>query len=113
DGFDFLALAPTSPVKPNLARDTALATHTNRTVKTGAAGQAANFENVTGGAGNDLIIGNAANNSLVGGNGRDLLIGGVGPDSLSGGAGDDLLLGDPTIYDANLAALDAILTAWT
>src|SRR5262249_2261388 len=90
DRLDFAALAATVPGAANLTRDAALATHTNRTVKTGGAGQAANFENVTGGAGNDQITGNAANNSLVGGAGNDTLDGGAGTDTLDGGAGTDV-----------------------
>src|SRR5205823_4277322 len=85
-------LTSTTPVTVNLLSDTATATHTNRTVKTGAAGQAANFENVTGGAGNDKIgraagrdrlVGNAGNDSLVGSSGNDTLVGGEGNDTYS------------------------------
>src|SRR5262249_57138478 len=49
DRLDFSALAATAPVTANLTSDATLATHANRTVKTGGAGQAANFENVTAG----------------------------------------------------------------
>ena len=87
DRLDFSALAATDPVTVNLTSDTALAVHANRTVKTGATGQAAYFENVTGGAGNDTITGNAADNVLVGGAGNDTLDGGPGNDTLDGGSG--------------------------
>ncbi len=47
------------------------------------------IENAVGGAGNDLIIGNAVANSISGGTGNDLLRGGGGDDRLDGGAGRD------------------------
>jgi Ca2+-binding RTX toxin-like protein len=51
-------------------------------------------ENLTGGTGNDLLVGDAAGNSLDGGAGNDLVVGGAGNDSLLGQAGDDDLYGD-------------------
>ncbi len=51
------------------------------------------FENVTGGAGNDSITGDNAANRLEGGGGNDTLLGGIGDDILIGGAGADLLIG--------------------
>jgi RTX calcium-binding nonapeptide repeat (4 copies)/Beta-propeller repeat len=71
------------------------------------------FENVLGGAGNDLLVGNAEANILQGGGGRDVIIGGFGADKLLGGRGDDILIGSATIYDRNATALDAILTEWS
>jgi Ca2+-binding RTX toxin-like protein len=47
------------------------------------------IENVTGGAGNDALIGNAANNTLRGGGGDDTLEGGQGNDRLEGGGGNN------------------------
>ncbi len=47
------------------------------------------IENALGGAGNDTLIGNDANNLLDGGAGADTLIGGVGNDTMDGGAGID------------------------
>ncbi len=52
-----------------------------------------NFENLTGGAGNDSLTGDMNDNSLDGGAGNDALIGGAGNDTLVGGAGDDVLAG--------------------
>jgi|GEM_PF-1825043 len=59
-------------------------------------------ENVTGGAGNDVLTGDGAANELDGGSagadrlsgagGADTLVGGPGRDTLDGGAGDDTLL---------------------
>jgi Ca2+-binding RTX toxin-like protein len=48
-----------------------------------------NFENITGGSGNDRFAGNSASNTLLGGLGDDVLIGYGGADILTGGAGRD------------------------
>lgn len=63
--------------------------------------------------GNDILVGNAGMDTLVGNNGRDLMIGGQDADTLDGGNDDDLEIGGATAYDANVAALDAILAEWT
>lgn len=52
------------------------------------------IENAKGGAGNDEIIGNTANNKLEGNAGRDSILGGAGNDQLYGGTGNDTLLGE-------------------
>ena len=46
-----------------------------------------------GGAGDDILLGSAAANSLDGGWGRDVIRGGAGQDTLNGGDGDDVLDG--------------------
>ncbi|GGW41282.1 hypothetical protein GCM10011452_32050 [Gemmobacter lanyuensis] len=51
------------------------------------------IEHVTTGQGDDLIVGNAANNSLIAGAGADRLFGGDGSDRLMGGRGADTLTG--------------------
>src|SRR5262245_42443285 len=51
------------------------------------------FENVVGGAGDDMITGNSLANILTGAAGNDTLNGGGGNDTLFGGAGNDLLIG--------------------
>jgi Ca2+-binding RTX toxin-like protein len=93
DRLDFGALAAGNAVTVVLTNDAPsnLASHANRVVRTTAAGQAVNFENVTGGAGNDKLTGNAAANSLAGGDGNDTLSGAAGDDTLAGGAGTDRL----------------------
>ncbi len=48
-------------------------------------------ENVTGGAGGDVLTGDAGDNVLLGNGGNDTLIGGLGADTLSGGAGSDIV----------------------
>ncbi len=49
------------------------------------------IENLTGGAGDDTLIGDDAANVLAGGAGDDTLVAGAG-DDVEGGAGDDLIL---------------------
>lgn len=46
------------------------------------------------GAGDDVAIGNAQNNSFAGGAGHDIIIGAGGSDVIDGGAGNDWLYGD-------------------
>jgi hypothetical protein len=52
------------------------------------------IENGTGGSGDDIIIGNAANNILIGNEGDDELHGRGGNDLLTGGTGDDYFIFD-------------------
>jgi acrosin len=96
---------------------------------TGTAG-VFNIQNITGGSGNDILLGsNAANifsgsggndvlaggggsDILNGDSGQDILLGGAGADALDGGAGDDILIGGITTYDANISALNAIMAEW-
>lgn len=91
DTLNFSAMTVAVVVK--LASDPALAVMPNRTVKTQAAGQAANFENAIGGTGGDSLTGNAAANRLSGGLGNDVMDGGAGNDSIFGGANNDKLTG--------------------
>lgn len=48
---------------------------------------------LSGGDGNDLVIGGSGNNTLDGGDGNDFLISGAGNDRLYGGNGNDILIG--------------------
>jgi Ca2+-binding RTX toxin-like protein len=52
-----------------------------------------NIENLTGGAGNDQLVGDTLVNVLKGGAGDDVLKGDAGDDFLDGGAGNDSMLG--------------------
>lgn len=58
---------------------------------TGGAGKdtLSNFENLTGGIGDDVLIGSAAINTISGGAGNDKISGGLGGDALEGGSGID------------------------
>ncbi|MBB5223126.1 serralysin [Amaricoccus macauensis] len=68
------------------------------------------IENVQGGSGNDILIGDAANNALSGNNGNDLLAGRVGDDGLFGGSGNDTLDGgDGTDILSGGAGTDTII----
>jgi Ca2+-binding RTX toxin-like protein len=64
-----------------------------------------NVENATGGAGDDILIGNAGVNILTGGAGNDTLIGGAGADILDGGTGSDT-----ADYSASNAGITVNLT---
>lgn len=52
-----------------------------------------NIENVSGGAGDDILIGDGEDNLLDGDGGNDTLIGYLGNDILNGRSGDDRLFG--------------------
>jgi Ca2+-binding RTX toxin-like protein len=122
DGSDTLDYsAYTSTVTVDLAAGTASGV---ATLKLGS------VENVTGGGGNDRLLGDANDNVLSGGGGddvlvggdgqdilygdvgRDLLIGGKGKDKLYGGADEDILIGGTTSHDSDLTALDALMAEW-
>ena len=50
------------------------------------------IENATSGNGNDILVGNSADNTLLGGAGDDLIFLSGGDDVVNGGAGSDILL---------------------
>ena len=75
-------------------------------------GVVSGIHNVLGGTGDDVLVGDAADNRLAGGPGRDLLIGGAGADRLGGGGGEDILIGGTTRYDEDPATLLAIRMTW-
>jgi hypothetical protein len=80
---------------------------------TRVSGQVVNIQNVTGSAGNGIIVGGGAPGTLRGGTGRNLIIAGAGASQLYGGGNDDILIAGTTAYDANVAALAKILAEWT
>lgn len=65
-----------------------------------------------GSSANNVLVGASGNDVLYGGSGRNLLIGGGGSDRLYAGGDGDILIGGTTDYDANLAALNAIMAEW-
>ncbi len=89
---------------------------------TGVGSYIAQIQNATGGAGNDILVGDHHRNALNGGPGRDLLIGGgidwntfeytYQPDTLLGGEGDDILIGGFTYYDFDQVTLQTIRDLW-
>src|SRR5262249_50252415 len=68
--------------------------------------------NAQGSSANNVLEGGAGHDSLKAGGGRDLLVGGLGADALQGNADNDILIGCTTDYDANLAALNAVMAEW-
>jgi uncharacterized repeat protein (TIGR01451 family) len=69
-----------------------------------------------GGSGNDMIVGGPGTNYISGGSGRNLLIGGGGGNGglnyIMGTTGDNIEISGTTSYDANQAALCAIVKEW-
>jgi Ca2+-binding RTX toxin-like protein len=70
-------------------------------------------DDIDAGSGNDIVVAGDGDDHLVGGSGRDLLIGGSGSDWICGDAADDILIAGSTDYDANVAALKALLAEWS
>ena len=68
------------------------------------------IENVSAGAGDDIVIGNAGDNHLQGHGGADELRGGNGNDILEGGAGADRLDGGAGLDMASYRAANATVT---
>lgn len=64
------------------------------------------IENATGGSGNDIFIGNAANNILTGNAGNDTFIATKGNDTVSGGIGTDLLIFDTALSNFYLTKVN-------
>jgi Ca2+-binding RTX toxin-like protein len=111
-GIDTLNFSNTTTqsVLLRLAQATAQVINANLTLTLGSAD---GFENVTGGALGDILVGNGAANVLRGGGGRDLIIGREGADFLYGDAGEDILVAGTTSHDNDVAALAAIVAEWT
>ncbi len=72
----------------------------------------ANIQNVIGGQGANILVGDG-NENLTGGTGHNLIISGGGSGQLTGGGAGDILIGGTTAYDTDDASLQAILTYWT
>ncbi len=83
-----------------------------RGTATGLTGGISRIQDVVGGAGNDILVGNGGN-VLRGGAGRDILIAGASASSLLGGDDDDILIAGSTIYDTDPGALNALRSEWT
>jgi protocatechuate 3,4-dioxygenase beta subunit len=70
-------------------------------------------DTIVGGFGNDVLLGGTGNDSLFGHGGAKIMIGGTGSDQLQGGTGRNILIGGTTNFDANNAALGALLNEWS
>ncbi len=71
------------------------------------------IENAIGGAGHDVIVGNAVANRLEGGAGNDSLTGGAGDDILIGGDGIDTAIysGNSSQFTVQINANDIVVTS--
>ncbi len=126
DTLTFSSLSLDISLQLNL--NTPQVVHTDRTLTLSSG---STFENINGGSGDDILIGNSlvndlrgnggndvlvgqsGNDQLFGGVGRDILIGGLGQDLIMGDAGDDILVAGRTSADNNPASLTALRTEWT
>jgi Ca2+-binding RTX toxin-like protein len=88
DTLDFTTTI-TASVTVNLGLATTQVVNANLSLILGADNT---FENATGGALGDVLIGNALANTLTGNSGNDTLTGGAGNDTQVGGLGDDTYL---------------------
>ncbi len=70
--------------------DASAVTLINKTILSGGAGD----DTILGGAKQDILKGDAGHDLLEGGDLRDILFGSVGDDTLSGGIGNDVLKGE-------------------
>lgn len=128
NGIDLLNFSGSNPVAIDLNLTTPQTVNSNLTL---ILDSATSIENVYGGSGNDIIIGNSLNNKLSGysgndiliggdgndilsgGDGNDILIGGNGSDTLTGGSGEDLLIGGLYSLQNNTTAIKSIFDEWT
>ena len=87
EGLDTLSFAiRTTAVTVYLNLSTVQAVHSNRTLQLNSH---STIENLIGGSGSDLLVGNALDNTLTGGAGDDILNGTTGSDMLIGGLDND------------------------
>jgi len=72
-----------------------------------------NIQNVIGGTGTSILVGNGTGNTLTGGSGPNILIAGPKPATLIGNTNQDILVGGTTKYDTNVTALNALMAEWS
>jgi len=63
------------------------------------------------GAGHDIVIGGAADDTVYGEGGNDILVGGSGADTLRGGEGEDIVIGG-SLTDTTTTRLRNLRTDW-
>ena len=68
---------------------------------------------IEAGGGSTVVVGGSGNDHIDGGSGASIIIGGAGEDHLVAGSGSTLLIGGTTDFDANRAALQALLNEWS
>ncbi|MFO1004064.1 MAG: M10 family metallopeptidase C-terminal domain-containing protein, partial [Planctomycetaceae bacterium] len=102
EGVDTLSFATRTTTVTVYLHSTAVQTvHTNRTLQLSSH---STIENLIGGSGSDLLVGNALNNTLTGGAGDDILNGTIGSDLLFGGLDNDVY----TFGTASVAEVDQV-----
>jgi hypothetical protein len=90
-----------------------LKNHSATGVGGGAINRVFGIENVIGGQGNNVLVGDANTALLQGGKGRDLLFSGGGNTKLRAGSGEAVLVGGHYILDTDLNALLHLLAEWS
>jgi phospholipase C len=68
---------------------------------------------IQAGGGPTLVVGGAGDDKIDGGAGPSILIGGAGADRIVAGTGSTILIAGSTDFDANAAALRALLNEWS
>lgn len=69
-------------------------------------------DTISGGAGNDVLLGQEGNDRLDGGPGRDIVIGGRGSDRIHGGSDDDILIAGFTAFSNYDVTLSKVRDIW-
>ncbi len=113
DTLSFVNVSDPVTINLNIKSPTVQSVHINRSLILQY-----NLETVIGGTGHDVIIGNAAGNSINGGAGRDILVGGGNStDELVGGTGDDVLIPgisiDELIHPNWITRFTELRSTWT
>jgi hypothetical protein len=103
--------ATTSPSLARVPQDDSIQVSGSLTLPTLPFGGDGN-DTVKRGKGNNILIDGDSNDTLTGGNSRDIVIGGTDADTLTANDDDDILIADTTDYDANAAALGALMKEW-
>ncbi len=67
---------------------------------------------LSGGEGNDIILGGFAADTIFGNGGNDLLIGGLGADIINGDYGNDILVDGSVTLKSKTDTLDKVLATW-
>ncbi|MCY2950256.1 MAG: MBG domain-containing protein, partial [Planctomycetota bacterium] len=67
---------------------------------------------LSGGEGNDIILGGSAADTIFGNGGNDLLIGGLGADIINGDYGNDILVDGSVTLKSKTDTLDKVLATW-
>jgi hypothetical protein len=112
-GKEWLDYAPGSlPVHVNLTTGTASFLALGVVNVPNVIGSGVGGDTIVGSAAGGVLEGHDAGNTILAGSGRTVIIGGYGRNLLEGGASDDLIIAGSTVFDANIAALNALAAEW-